>query len=160
MLFTFALQCCKPMYLNIHISFLPSMATCSILKYSRDGKIMMCTISKSWQIRAANLSGDCAWKRELLRGHSNIQKQHQVCRYFLHGTDKSVELIFPCQVIQMRCFVHPFSKFCFDAMIHLSLSLSLKVLHGCDVQNHKKGTSEWFLTSHFQQKEGCWSIKR
>ena len=30
------------------------------------------------QIRAANLSGDCAWKRELLRGNTNIQKQHQV----------------------------------------------------------------------------------
>ncbi|XP_024363931.1 mitochondrial inner membrane protease ATP23 isoform X1 [Physcomitrium patens] len=29
------------------------------------------------QIRAANLSGDCAWKRELLRGNTNLQKQHQ-----------------------------------------------------------------------------------
>lgn len=31
------------------------------------------------EIRAANLSGDCAWKRELLRGNTNIQKQHQIC---------------------------------------------------------------------------------
>jgi hypothetical protein len=33
---------------------------------------------RSIQIRAANLSGDCAWKRELLRGNTNLQKQHQV----------------------------------------------------------------------------------
>jgi len=31
------------------------------------------------EIRAANLSGDCAWKRELARGNTNIQKQHQIC---------------------------------------------------------------------------------
>jgi inner membrane protease ATP23 len=30
------------------------------------------------EIRAANLSGDCHWKRELNRGNFNIQGQHQV----------------------------------------------------------------------------------
>ncbi|KAL2623305.1 hypothetical protein R1flu_003510 [Riccia fluitans] len=31
------------------------------------------------EIRAANLSGDCKWMLELLRGHTNIRQQHQVC---------------------------------------------------------------------------------
>ncbi|GAQ88292.1 Ku70-binding protein [Klebsormidium nitens] len=31
------------------------------------------------EIRAANLSGDCHFKREIARGNFNIQKQHQVC---------------------------------------------------------------------------------
>jgi len=31
------------------------------------------------EIRAANLSGDCHWKRELNRGNFNIQGQHQIC---------------------------------------------------------------------------------
>ncbi|GBG92006.1 hypothetical protein CBR_g54101 [Chara braunii] len=30
-------------------------------------------------IRAANLSGDCHFNRELLRGHLNIRGQHQIC---------------------------------------------------------------------------------
>jgi hypothetical protein len=35
-------------------------------------------VDGTWQIRAANLSGDCHWKRELNRGNFNIQGQHQV----------------------------------------------------------------------------------
>lgn len=35
-------------------------------------------VDGTWQIRAANLSGDCQWKRELNRGNFNIQGQHQV----------------------------------------------------------------------------------
>lgn len=32
------------------------------------------------EIRAANLSGDCKWSRELLRGHwSNVSGQHRIC---------------------------------------------------------------------------------
>ncbi|CAM6118711.1 unnamed protein product [Calypogeia fissa] len=31
------------------------------------------------EIRAANLSGDCKWTLELLRGHTNIRQQQQVC---------------------------------------------------------------------------------
>lgn len=31
------------------------------------------------EVRAANLSGDCSWWRELARGHLNFRGQHQKC---------------------------------------------------------------------------------
>lgn len=31
------------------------------------------------QIRAANLSGDCRWSREVMRGFYSFSKQHQAC---------------------------------------------------------------------------------
>jgi len=34
------------------------------------------------QIRAGHLSGDCHYKRELLRGHLKIRGQEQVCYFF------------------------------------------------------------------------------
>lgn len=47
-----------------------------------------CTVNIDWgncdhyacsEIRAASLSGDCKWTRELRRGHLGIAKQHQAC---------------------------------------------------------------------------------
>ena len=31
------------------------------------------------QVRAANLSGDCWWKQEMLRGNLGIRAQHKAC---------------------------------------------------------------------------------
>jgi len=31
------------------------------------------------EIRAANLSGDCKWMQEFMRGNTGIKKQHQKC---------------------------------------------------------------------------------
>ena len=31
------------------------------------------------QVRAANLSGDCSWTNEFMRGNFAVKKQHQAC---------------------------------------------------------------------------------
>jgi len=62
------------------------------------------------EIRAANLSGDCHWKMEVMRGNFSLKKQHQEC--IKRRAKLSIEMNPACQGCSDEAIEQCFQK-CF-----------------------------------------------